>query len=128
MNIYIAAPWTEKDAARVASDLFEAAGHTITKKWWEHPEVDLSAPGGEAEMEDQAMADIKGVDECEAFVLLNLGPSEGKSVETGLAIAIGPLMYLVGERTLKPFHWMDVWIVFPTVEALVDDLTDRSPR
>ena len=119
MRIYIAAPWTHKaDAARVAS-LLEAAGHTITKRWWEHREVPgyLTADhSNDDELTEQALQDIDGVLTADVFVLLNYEKSEGKAVETGIALAVGIPIIVVGGRS-NLFHYLDVTLA---TEATLD--------
>lgn len=119
MRIYIAAPWTHKtDAARVAS-LLETAGHTITKRWWEHCEVPgyLTADhSNDDELTEQALQDIDGVLTADVFVLLNYEKSEGKAVETGIALAVGIPIIVVGGRS-NLFHYLDVTLA---TEATLD--------
>lgn len=125
MRIYVAAPWTHKADAKRFAETLEAAGHTITKKWWEHREVPgyLTAdiPASERiELEQQAKEDFEGVLTAEAFVLLNLEKSEGKAVETGMAITSAGFLangvtragvyrfFLVGGKS-NLFHYAPVW-------------------
>lgn len=125
MKIYVAAPWTRKAEASAMGAALEKAGHTITKKWWEHREVPgyLQTgihPDENQELIQQAMEDIKGALEADAFVLLNLEKSEGKAVETGVALTSAILrsfghttagisrMILVGGKT-NLFHYIPMW-------------------
>lgn len=113
MRIYVAAPWTHKaDAARVAAGL-EAAGHEITKRWWEHREVPhylTDDDSNDAELRQQAVEDVQGVLDADVFVLLNYEKSEGKAVETGIALAAGVPIIVVGQRS-NLFHYLDVEVV-----------------
>lgn len=113
MKVYIAAPWTRKALAASYAAVLEASGHTITKRWWEHREV----PGyltddhtNDAELAQQALEDIDGVLAADVFVLLNLEKSEGKAVETGIALAAGIPIVVVGPRS-NIFHYLDVTVV-----------------
>lgn len=135
MRVYVAAPWTRKEDAKRYASALEAAGHTITKKWWEHREVpgylDPEIPIPERqELEQQATEDIKGVLAADAFVLLNVEKSEGKAVETGVAIfasilcehgyAMKPLLRLI--RVGAPsnlFHYLPYWETAETVEDVL---------
>ena len=119
MKVYVAAPWINKDEARAAAERLEAAGHTITKRWWEHREV----PGyltddhsNDAELTQQAIEDVDGVLASHVFVLLNLGKSEGKAVETGIAIMQNLPIFVIGGKS-NLFHY------FPGVRE-VDTLDD----
>lgn len=125
MRIYVAAPWTRKAEAAAMGVALENAGHTITKKWWEHREVPgyLTTglhPDENQELIQQAMEDIQGVLNADALVLLNLEKSEGKAVETGVAVTSALLlsfghtergvsrMILLGGKT-NLFHYLPTW-------------------
>lgn len=124
MRVYVAAPWTAKDAAQAAAGLLEDAGHKITKKWWEHREVPgyLAGHADDRELQDQASEDIAGINSASAFVLLNLSKSEGKAVETGYALAAGCQMILVGDPS-NLFHYLPEWTRVPSIESAVAVLT-----
>lgn len=123
MKVYIAAPWGNKSEAKRAADLFEAAGHTITKKWWEHPEVPgyLVNDEDNAELDEQAEQDMWGVIDAQVFVLLNLGKSEGKAVETGFAIMGKGKLFLVGKRS-NLFHYLPYWTIVSSVEEALGQI------
>lgn len=115
MRIYVAGPWTHKADAKAAADFLEAEGHTITKKWWEHREVpgylDWPVAATEetnAELVQQAEEDIAGVISADVFVLLNLEKSEGKAVETGIALTHVPYCVLLGGKS-NLFHYLPAW-------------------
>lgn len=125
MTVYVAAPWTHKADAKTYADALEAGGHTITKKWWEHREVpgyltSTITPGNRIELETQAAEDIGGVLTAEAFVLLNFEKSEGKAVETGIALlsallrasgtlSADPQIFVIVGGQSNLFHYVDVW-------------------
>lgn len=135
MRIYVAAPWTRKAEAQAFAEGLEKAGHTITKKWWEHREVpgylsaDIAIPERQ-ELVQQAMEDILGVLAAEGLVLLNLEKSEGKAVETGVALVTAMLyahgltktgvldFILVGGKS-NLFHCLPLWQEAKTVEDAV---------
>jgi len=127
MRIYVAAPWINKSEARAAAETLEKKGHTITEKWWEHPEVDgyLRANCNDNDREElayQAAQDVTGVLSADAFVLLNLGKSEGKSVETGIAIISEvPRLILIGGKS-NLFHYLGPWEEFNSIEQAAEVL------
>lgn len=83
MEVYVAAPWTDRWKASAFAARCEAHGHTITRKWWEY-----EAGNEEHEkLREQAIADFDAVAKSEAVVVLQLNKSEGKAAETGYAIA-----------------------------------------
>ena len=101
MRVYVAAPWTRKSDARTAALILEQYGFTITVPWWDHHETH-----NPKELHEQATADFDGVVGADALVLLNLEMSEGKAVETGIAIASGIPVFVVGDKT-NVFHNLD---------------------
>lgn len=118
MQIYVAAPWICKAEAAAVADVLEHEGHEITCRWWERP--DSADP---AILQSEAQADLKGVQDCDVFVVLQYATSEGKAVETGYALAYGKPIYAVlpGGKAGNLFHHhprvVQVWSV---AELLVD--------
>lgn len=125
MRVYVAAPWTHKAEAKRYADALGAAGHEITKKWWEHREVPgyldpaIGIPERK-ELEQQAAEDLAGVLAADAFLLLNLEKSEGKAVETGIAIlamicriagqaGTGPTTHILVGGKSNLFHYFPLW-------------------
>lgn len=101
----------------VVAEWVEAAGHTITERWWEYPETsdhDL--------LEACAQRDYTGVVKADALLLLNTqargSETSGKAVETGIAIAMFKPVILVGERTNVFHHLPNVHVVATVDEAL----------
>lgn len=119
-RVYIAAPWVSKDVARIAGAAFEQAGFEITKKWWEHRDVDMEDSESAQELYEQADEDITGVLSADVFVLLNLGKSEGKAVETGIALSEGLPMILVGKRS-NLFHFLPCWTIVDTINQAIEE-------
>jgi nucleoside 2-deoxyribosyltransferase len=129
MKIYLAAPWIHKEQARAAAEQIEAAGHTITKRWWEHREVPgyLTADTThDDELVQQAVEDVEGVFNADAFVVLTTAPSEGKSVETGLALAWGMPIIVVGQKTNLFHYLLNEALVVETIEAAIELLGTRQ--
>lgn len=129
MKIYVAAPWTHKAEAKAVAEQLEAAGHTITKRWWEHREVPgylTDDTSNDEELRQQAIEDVDGVIEAHVFVLLNLAKSEGKAVETGVALLQNlPVFVLYGRSNL--FHYYPGVYVVNTVAdilAVIGDYAD----
>lgn len=119
MRLYLAAPWTCKSAAQTFAQILEDAGHTVPCRWWEHSELPAYLSGQETEgdfavLAEQAYLDLDGVLTADAFVLLNLVKSEGKAVETGVAIASGVPIIVVGPRS-NLFHYTSSVEVVATV-------------
>ncbi len=122
MRIYVAAPWSCKAFAQSAAEKFEAAGHTITKKWWEHGEVPTYLTDDDSaddELAIQASEDLAGIMDADLFVLLNIEPSESKCVETGLALAFGTPIIIVGRRS-NLFHYLPDIPTVPDLAAALN--------
>lgn len=85
--------------------MFIDAGHSITEKWWDHRNVPQAEEHAE-ELAEQAKRDWRGVDFADALVLLNLEKSEGKSVETGIALAMEIPIIGIGERGSNVFQYL----------------------
>lgn len=102
MKIYIAAPWVRKQEAIEVGKRFEAAGHEITSRWFTHVGTATDSAGVTApreQIQHQAMEDIDDVRRADLLVVLNLQKSEGKAVETGIALAAGIPVVSVGVRS-----------------------------
>lgn len=121
--VYIAAPWVCKEKAAEAANLFGDAGFTVTEPWWSHTDVkaaysDKVSDRDVEELEKQAVADFDGILRAELFVLLNLAKSEGKAVETGIALELSLPIILVGKPS-NIFHYLpEITIVDDIQEAL----------
>jgi hypothetical protein len=117
--IYLAAPWKRREEAKLARDKFVAAGFKVNGEWLD-VEVELQADGYTSSpdvMRREAMRDVKNVLNSQIVVVLNLELSEGKAVETGIAIAACKGIIIVGER-LNVFQYLDMPRVDTVDEAI----------
>ena len=118
MRVYIAAPWVRKHDAIQAGRAFEAAGFKVLSRWFNHEGDPNDATGVTCEHQEvyrQALEDVDDVQRADYLIVLNLEKSEGKAVETGIAIANGIPFICVGPRS-------NVFQVF--AEAMVDSVDD----
>lgn len=102
MRIYVAAPWLRKPDAIAFANRLRALGHEITSRWFEHEGDPNDSTGAKIDIEEirqQAQQDIEDVRRAEAIIVLNLQKSEGKAVETGIAITSGIPVISVGSRS-----------------------------
>lgn len=121
MKIYVAGPWDFRDKAREAAEKFEAAGHDITHKWWEHD----AGVGGLADSAYHlkcAKDDVKGVLTADVFYMLSLQErgkeTSGKAVELGLAIAAQTFFNLDKWHNIRIFSQGFVTNVFQLLEGI----------
>ena len=122
MKIYLAAPWVNQVEARQARDLFVARGITVTSGWLDHANTD-----DPCELERQALSDLADLESANAFVLLNLGKSEGKAFEFGYAYATDMTCVVVGPREGNIFYHLPDVSVVETIEAAIDRLWELHP-
>lgn len=104
MRIYIAAPWRRRPEAIAAGERFKAAGHELTCRWFTHetdgdPNDSTGVTCDPVSIRFQANEDITDVLRADVLVVLNLQKSEGKAVETGIAIANNIPVISVGPRS-----------------------------
>lgn len=102
MKLYVAAPWVRREEAIEIAAKFVKAGHEITSRWFHHVGDPTDATGkvlDQDEVSKQALEDIEDVRRADTLIVLNLQKSEGKAVETGIAIAAGIPIISVGTRS-----------------------------
>lgn len=108
MHIYLAAPWTRKEEAKVVRDQLVAAGYIVTSRWLDF----VATPGDNythETMRREAENDIADISNSDVMVVLNLEKSEGKATEQGIALARGVPVIAVGpwEITRNVFQHLD---------------------
>jgi nucleoside 2-deoxyribosyltransferase len=112
-NVYLAGPWADRAKMPAIATVFEAAGFTITHKWWleetgQNPDPDHG--------QRCALNDLHGVCNADAVVVLNTLYSEGKAVEQGLALGQGIPLCLIGKNPHNVFYHLDSIEKVDTVE------------
>jgi nucleoside 2-deoxyribosyltransferase len=115
MKIYVAGPWKHRDKARIAADQLTLAGHTVISRWLREHEDSIH----HVALQREAMHDVQDLEQCSAVVYLNIEKSEGKATELGMALALGKLVILVGERENNVFlHLPQIQRVDTVQEAI----------
>jgi nucleoside 2-deoxyribosyltransferase len=102
MRVYIAAPWVRRPEAIAFGDRLKALGIIVTSRWFTHEDVSVDGKGNTGPVEalqQQAREDVQDVLRSHVLVVLNLQKSEGKAVETGVAIANAIPVISVGKRS-----------------------------
>lgn len=135
MNVYVAGRWLRRAEAWDVMRSLEARGHRITHDWTvKEDNLGMS----DVERSDYyalcAAADVDGVLDADAFVLLHDPGCRGAFVELGIALAHGVKVIVVGGGTCPVttapiFYWLpEVQHVGTVDEALdaVDALARRA--
>lgn len=118
VRIYLAAPWEAKPQAKEARETLREAGFVVDCRWIDlHTDVDTKHPDLDKFKAEQALNDVEDLINSDILILLNISKSEGKAVETGMALASGRPVILVGERT-NIFHWLPITKVSNIQEAI----------
>jgi len=108
IKVYLACPWKNKAEAKLAKAQLEEAGLEVTSRWIElHGDKEKDDPTNIPYFEEEAKHDVQDVFAADILILLNIQKSEGKAVETGLALAWGKPVILVGERS-NIFHYLPI--------------------
>lgn len=91
MKYYVASKYENKEDVREVMYAIVEHGHSITEDWTHSTETDG---------EKVALADKKGVEECDVFVgLFNINANyKGAYIEFGMAIALGKEIVIIGEH------------------------------
>jgi len=90
LKVYIAAPWIHKQDAIKVGQRLGVLDIEVTSSWFHHEGNSNDSAGVTADTQSirvQALQDIADVLRSDYIVVLNLSKSEGKAVETGIAIA-----------------------------------------
>lgn len=116
-RIYLAGPWVRRAEVRIARNVFVQSGITVGSRWidFDAGSVNEYDPSVQAR---EALNDWEDLHEAEALVLLNLEKSEGKAVETGIALTRGIPVIVIGQRTNVFHHLPQVHIVETIGDAI----------
>lgn len=123
-RLYVAAPWADQASGRAVRAALTTAGFVVQARW-----LDLNQQASH-DLADQARVDWDDLCGAEGLVVVNTRLSEGKAVETGIALARGIPVVVIGART-NVFHHLPTLRVVPTVWEAIGVLRqwgeDESP-
>lgn len=126
MKIYVAAPFINKVEAAEAKSKFEAAGFDVTSRWIVEDlgltNEDVGKPEHMGTLQQRAIEDYEDVQAADVFVILNLGKSEGKATELGVAYTLGIPVVLVGPRQGNIFYLLPGVYQAESVDAAVEGI------
>lgn len=130
-KVYVASAWITGNKALEAKAQLEAAGIEVTSRWLERvdkpddPTYDYTKDPSYMNTiaQEESFKDIEDVKRADAVVVVNLAKSEGKAVETGMAIAWGIPVIVVGDKT-NTFHSLPspMMTLVSTVQEAIDVL------
>jgi hypothetical protein len=110
--VYLAAPWADRAEAREVRDIIQSHDIEVNSRWLDtHHTTEEEATHEVLAVE--AMHDVEDVLNCDILMLWNTQKSEGKAVETGMALIAQKGIILIGDKT-NVFHHLD----FPQVDTL----------
>lgn len=139
-KIYLAGPWTHRDAVRGIRDQFVKAGIEVGSRWLdkEYDNNSYDAALDKARLKQEATNDIEDVYNADGLVVYHSKISEGKSFEQGFYLGISEVKgnnnkiilidpFDVGHNV---FHNLDmVYTRVETVEQAIEEVKkwERKP-
>lgn len=122
-RLYVAGPWADRPYVNEQAQKLRDAGYTVDARWLTiHAEGDGDLnnedPANQEFYREQALNDIEDLLQADALFLVNTQKSEGKAVETGIAIATLKPTVMVGKRT-NVFHTLNIPRFDTTEDAIV---------
>jgi hypothetical protein len=134
MHLYVAGRFREYRRIREAIDKLIAAGNTITHDWTrsdefnEHGEPMVPIGPGQSvevltdeEARNYAFADIRGVRDADAVVLMAGDGLYGALIEVGAALALSVEVWIVGDMPRDSvFFYLPLVRRFDTIEEVID--------
>lgn len=124
-NIYIAAPFRDREQMPAIATQLEDAGFHITHKWWLVDDVGHDDEDHITTNAEHATKDIEGVLNADVVLLINTGKSEGKAIEQGVALAAGLPIVAVGKRgehSSNLFHYLPDYKWVSTLDEAIECL------
>lgn len=126
MKVYVAAKYEAKDLTRTWYERLRAAGFTITHDWTNEDDAKAPAGGLDDYHRKCAEADVQGVVDADALLLIPHKNGQGMFVEMGIAIARNiPIVVLydinIGTNRNDGFR-PGVFFDLPNVRTVVNDV------
>jgi nucleoside 2-deoxyribosyltransferase len=123
MKVYVAAPWVRKAEARQVANTLLSEGHDVISRWlWLHGDSDDPVT-----LANEAQNDIDDLDAADVLLLVNLEQSEGKAVETGVMLAQGKPVVVIGGRS-NIFHHLPRIHHVHTIDQAINRLKEIACR
>ncbi len=125
MRVYVASKYENAPAVSEAIARIIAIGHKITRDWTRHEQWDWDRPGvTERLARKYSYQDVEGVRQADVFIMLTYNglSMQGAYVELGVALGLGKLVYIVGERPRSIFSYYPGVRVVESLEQVIEEL------
>jgi nucleoside 2-deoxyribosyltransferase len=130
MKVYLAAKYSMKEDMQHVAAIFKSKGIGITSSWLNEPHSPSStlADVDVKHLRKFALQDIEDIKAADAVVLFSIDPliptvRGGRHVETGIAIALGKPLFIIGPEE-NVFHFLPQVTHFTTISALLSTLAE----
>ncbi len=127
MKIYVAGRFHKKDIVKEVYKVLRDHGNEVIFDWTEHKYI-RPYECNMQEAREQAIACIKGVNECDVFIMLSDENGRGMYIEFGVAIALNnlygkPKMFIIGEHNINSlFYFYPNVVRKDTLEEVLAEL------
>lgn len=132
MDVYVATKAENYRVARIFMRAIEEAGHDITHDWTKQVEAYGAGPDDPEFRRQCAQEDLKGVVDCDAFIIVMRKGMVGSLIEFGVAIANNKAIYMVVDSEHWPmesifFDLPEITYMYPSLAAIGNavDWVDR---
>jgi len=114
MKFYIAAPFNQREQVKEIYSRLIALGHEISEDWTNHEYIKPYNTNQQLARK-YSQEDLEGVLNCDVFVLLSDGESQGRNTELGMAIALHrifgkPSIYIVGDSKFDSMFYFSIGV------------------
>jgi nucleoside 2-deoxyribosyltransferase len=97
MKFYIASSFDYKEEVKKIVQFLKEHSHSITTDWTNHKPLKPYSKNKELSKE-YVIEDIKGVEECDVFILLSDKKGSGMYIELGVAMELKKNIFVVGKQ------------------------------
>lgn len=126
MKVYVASKFENAPYVKELMEELEEAGHSIVGDWTSHTVEGLTGANLVRRLTKYAEADLQGIEDCDALVLLPVEPERVRSgahlVELGYALGRGKLCCVMNGRPGAPTR-APIFFFHPCVQHF-DRVTD----
>lgn len=119
MKVYVGSKFDRAADVRVVQDVLVKHGHEIIGDWTKHSCAGLFGGALRDTLRKFAFADVRGVENSDAFVMLHDSGSRGGFTELGIALGLGKIVAVLNGRTAIP-HRAPIFYALPEVEHFDD--------